>query len=81
MDIADLAVIDDSDAMPLAWVAVMILLTSPSMTAPLDIVWAKAATGKQKMANGRAKSGRAFFIVLIVTDCPDLPLKPVSSRG
>src|SRR2546429_2443860 len=59
-------------AMPLAWVWVMILLTSASMAAPLGIVCAVAATGRQKAVKSTANSGRTFFRVLMVAVLSEL---------
>src|ERR1700683_2793899 len=51
-------------AMPLASVWVMILLTSPSMAAPLGIVCETAATGRQQAARTTVKNGgRTLFCV------------------
>jgi hypothetical protein len=53
-------------AMPLALVRVIILPASASMAAPLGIVCAAAATGRQKAAQTTVKAGRSFEVGLIV---------------
>src|SRR6476620_11541007 len=69
-------------AMPLAWVRVMILLTSASIAAPLGIVCATAATGRQKAGKNKVKSGRTPFLVLIVIIRSSLhPTDDLSDEG